>query len=150
MKIDIDVPNRPTNEEQVSHLESITGLCLPKSYKNFLLEQNGGIPVNGVFGYGEGGSSGVVFFGVCLPEKYNDILCNYEIYKDRIPEGLFPIGSDPGGNLICIDLESPAGVYFWEHEKEGRSLSSNGVFKLSGSFDEFIDSLAPDEGAEDW
>jgi hypothetical protein len=150
MKIAIDVPNRTTSEEEISSLMKAVDLNFPEFYRDFLLEQNGGVPVNGIFHYGDGGSSGVVFFGVNTGENYSDLKWNYEVYKDRIPKGFFPIGNDPGGNLICIDFEGDQGVYFGDHEREEQPLSRSNIFKVAESFEEFLVGLEPDEDGEDW
>ncbi len=150
MKIEIDVPNRATSDEKLSSLMKDIGVDLLEPYRDFLLEQNGGVPVNGIFYYGDGGSSGVIFFGVDTGENYNDLKWNYEVYKDRIPKGFFPIGNDPGGNLICIDVKGDQSVYFWDHEREEQPPSRSNIYKIADSFEGFLALLKPDEDGEDW
>jgi len=150
MKVKMDVHNVATNKEDICSLAREIAIDFSDAYKNFLLSQNGGVPVNGVFHYGDGNSSGIVFFGVNTGENYSDLIWNYEVYKNCIPEGFFPIGSDPGGNLICIDFGNDQGVYFWDHEREDNPPSRNNIYRVGVSFEKFLTILEPDEDGEDW
>ncbi|OKP66385.1 hypothetical protein A3842_29585 [Paenibacillus sp. P3E] len=42
------------------------------------------------------------------------------IFEDRLPIGFVPIGSDPGGNVLCIgtDDEFTGKIYFRDHQKK--------------------------------
>ncbi|EOP53429.1 SMI1/KNR4 family protein [Bacillus pseudomycoides] len=81
-------------------------------------------------------------------------------YKDTFPSELFPIGIDPGGNLICFDYknheENPI-VVFWEHEgawekealmesegitaEQAEEAARENVFYIAASFTEFLKKL---------
>ena len=58
--------NPPINETSLSAIENFWGYGLPKAYKNFLLEFNGGIPKRCVFEFkdNQDGSCINEFFGV--------------------------------------------------------------------------------------
>jgi hypothetical protein len=84
------------------------------------------------------------FFGVMMSGSY-DIAKNYKMYKGRMPVGLLPIANDPGGNIICLSTagDDKGSVYFWDHEEErpGLGPSYSNLYPLSGSLEEFIDTL---------
>lgn len=81
-------------------------------------------------------------------------------YKDTFPSELFPIGIDPGGNLICFDYknheENPI-VVFWKHEgawekealmesegitaEQAKEAARENVFYIAASFTEFLKKL---------
>jgi hypothetical protein len=67
---------------------------------------------------------------------------NVEIYRDRIPNGLLPIGSsisDP----ICLGIapENYGQVFLWDSAEEG---SDDNLFLVAKSFTEFLTRLYPD------
>jgi hypothetical protein len=80
-----------------------------------------------------------VFFAVCPGDDY-DIRENYEMHLGRIPDGMLPVGSDPGGNLVCISIVGDRidSVLFWNHETEK-------VIHVTDSFEGFVGSLVRDE-----
>lgn len=71
-----------------------------------------------------------------------------------MPAGLLPIGSDPGGNLICLACagEKARQVFFWERVKEanvheGEVVGWGNVLLIAESFPAFLLGLptAPQE-----
>lgn len=148
MIVKMKVANAEIRTNDLELFETQIHLKLPVEYKKFLLTQNGGVPVKGIFQY-EGGASGVIFFGLNV-EQHNDLRWSYDCYKTRIPVGFLPIGSDPGGNLICIDTNKNVPVYFWDHEKETVPVDRSNVFLIANDFGDFLYSLQEDLGGEDW
>jgi hypothetical protein len=77
----------------------------------------------------------------------NEILDHVLNPPEFFPKGLIPFAPDGGGNYICFDYrkckENPP-IVFWHHEVE----ENEGVFYLSDSFDEFIDSLVSEDELE--
>lgn len=88
------------------------------------------------------------------------IVKKYEVYKPTLPKDIFPIASDPGGNLICFDYkdnENNPVVVFWEHENAGEKemlmrdegiteeqaeeRARENVFYVAESFTAFLDKL---------
>ncbi len=57
------------------------------------------------------------FYGTSNKE-YCDLICTYEVYKDRIPSNCVPIATDDFGNQFCISLRTDTyeKIYFWDHE----------------------------------
>ena len=132
-------------EQDIVEAESKLGGVLPTPYRHFLLTYFGGRTKDRVFDIpGIGGSDEVRYFyglGTC---DINDLLAVKDIYANRIPNGLLPIGCDDLGNQICICLSSMnyGGIFFWYHELE--FTPEKAIVPLAGSFDEFIASLRED------
>ena len=83
------------------------------------------------------------FFGINTGKTYTDVEAALKTYRGRIPSRLFPIGDDPGGNLICLSTAgSDAGaVFFWDHEFEREEPTEDNVYFIAGSFEEFLNGL---------
>ena len=128
-------------------LERYWELKLPDPYRNFLLLNNGGEPKTSYFSFKNGnGGSDVRFFLGIYPDKDNDLLNHLKIYKGRLPQNVFPIAYDSGGNLILISVKGPdrGKVYFWDHEMEsgeGEEPDYSNLTLIADSFTEFIENL---------
>ena len=112
---------RPSNakfeESLVNELERDAKIDLEREYLNFLREYNGGIPESNivVLDRAEIKSLSVTsFFGVGL-EFNDDLVTQYNLLKNRIPEGCLPIARTEGGNIVCICLlpERYGCIYLW-------------------------------------
>lgn len=55
-------------------------------------------------------------YAVGANEDWDPIALASDTYLDRLPQGLLPIGTDPGGNLLLLGTAKRAGVYAWDHE----------------------------------
>lgn len=70
---------------------------------------------------------------------------NFAEYKGRIPNHLLPIGSDPGGNLICISVADMTwGQVFFAHHDYFTYVGEPGndrVRFLARSITDFLASL---------
>ncbi len=135
----------PVSEEYLASFEWRIGRRIPPDFRRFLLVHNGGRPEPDTFdildwrGKPINGSFVQSFFGVNTGTNYNDLGFILDVYRDRLPPSLFPIGDDPGGNLICIETQiSSAPIVFWDHEREG---IANCVFRVADSFDTFLEQL---------
>lgn len=146
--------NTPTNAEAISAFEASIGKTLPEPYKRFLQEQNGGRPFRSTYKIPRHGEAGVNFYGINLAEEYNDLYSAMCMYEGRIPSDFIPIGHDPGGNLICLQLEANHAVYFWDHEEEKddddpEPADMSNMYFIADGFEKFINELE-DDGGEDW
>jgi hypothetical protein len=144
-KITLDRPGT-LPEHILTVLERDWGFGLPKDYRKFLLEHNGGEPTPNVFKLGATDSSGLRSFFCIYPDKYDDLLWNLNVYHGRVPKNIFPIGSDSFGNLICISvMGSDRGkIYFWDHEMEAgddEEADYTNLTLIADSFEEFLNSL---------
>lgn len=135
-------------------LERNWEFTLPKEYRNFLLDHNGGEPNLTCFNFRHNKNDGsdVRFFLGIYPDKHNDLLYHIKVFRKRIPKNLFPIAYDSFGNLICISvMTSDRGkIYFWDHEMEantddGEVPDYSNLTLIADSFEEFLEGLHADE-----
>lgn len=140
----------PFSDDDVSAFQRHAGVTLPTSYVEFLRRHNGGSPSRSlfqtedgkewVFGWlfhlsGKGPGISLPATGTGVPEVY-DLWFNYQSLKTYLPQGMIPIGEDPSGNMICMDLrQSPESIWLWHHDYGGE-LKETGM-----DFRTFIDSL---------
>jgi cell wall assembly regulator SMI1 len=129
------------DEEQIQSFERLVGHRLPDGYRRFLLQHNGGQPLNDEFEVPAWGVTGVqYFFGLQVDDGY-DLRWNQEVVADRLPVGVIPIATDSGGNAVCLGIsgEQFDRVLFWDHEDEAVCL-----VPLAATFEDFVNHLAPD------
>ena len=139
--------NPATDAAAIQAFQRASGLILPTCYRDFLLKNNGGRPVQYIFpvtGFTDLVGGIQVFFGLNTPVKTSDL--NWQI-KNRIvqfPNGLLEIACTGANDLICIDTKSvDAPVYFFDH----RPSWGNGVWRdadlyvVAGSFSDFLSKL---------
>ena len=143
----------PTEEylkEEEGHWEK----KLPENYRKFLLEYNGGIPVECSFMYNKHEYMVERFLSVLIdhldnPLGYYDIEVITTQIGGRLTDepdeyGLqkIPIAVLFAGDFVCLDykenLENPS-VCIWYHDES--SLFKPFVKKIANNFDEFIDML---------
>lgn len=128
------------SEADLNGLESIYNLVLPKAYREFLSKQNGGRPELRPFNVPGWGSSVVnTFYGVGIGGIY-DLEMVREAFEGVIPEGVFAIADDPGGNQLCIGVEGEkrGKVYFWFHEAGDTDEEAAALFEVAPSFEAFL------------
>jgi len=134
------------SEIDISAVEKALNIKFPSAYREFLLKFNGGRPQPNHFVILNNPSDthGILeyFFGINAPD-YSDIIKQHSIYANRIPKNLFPIATDPGGNLICIDLVTNK-IFFWDHEEEseeGQIPSLKNIYPVANTFEELLNNL---------
>lgn len=150
MILEMEKSHKKVSVEQINECQIRLKAQFSNAYIDFLLSQNGGMPVNCLFKYDKHKESCVCYFyGIDLDAKDMDLENNIDAYRGRIPEGFLPIGEDPGGNIICIGGDNGETVYFWFHEAETEPPTMDNMYLIADTFQAFIDSLEPDEG-EDW
>jgi hypothetical protein len=109
--------------EEINKIEEELNFSLHTTYKNHLLNFNGGRCEPNIFDFIENGqktSSNIDWFLAIYDGEYDNFKDYFEIYKlenKRMPDNIFPIAHDPGGNLICFD-NIYGKIYFWNHEME--------------------------------
>ena len=93
-----------------------------------------------------------LFWHLCLDlGSADDLISQFETYKNRIPNTCIPIGRDAGGNLVCLNLsEDRYGyVYFWDHEEEFNyeegKITINNLHFIAETFNEFLNSIERDD-----
>lgn len=145
-------PNKlgKANEEDFVSFEKLIGIKLPKDFKDFILETNGGIPTPDCFSVYDGEETwetNIYFFGLYkeLYELYS-LPYNYNEYRGMILNNLIPIGNDYSGNLICIDINKNnfGKIYFSHHDYfsyNDEKPTNFGTYFIANSFAEFFSSL---------
>ncbi len=135
------------DRREIEKFEDFFSISLPPRYKKFLEQNNGGIPTPDCFDFYDESDSSILdyFFGINLKENYCDLGYNFNVFKNRIPCDLFPIASDPGGNIILIGLsgDESGKIYFWDHEFEadGYAPDMSNVHLIAPNLDTFLNNL---------
>lgn len=149
MDIVIKRERAPLQESDLIQFELDFGVSLPESYRQFLLQHNGGHPQPDAFPIQDNphDTHGLVHYFLCIQSGDVYHLPDWiKRYRNRIPASFIPIACDPGGNLICLGISGwDAGkVYFWEHEAEapaGESPGFDNMYFVAGNFLSFLTSL---------
>jgi cell wall assembly regulator SMI1 len=136
------------SSQELTEAENRIGKTIPADYRSFLLKHNGGYPDPSDFSIdSEHSPMGTIeyFLGINVAEHFN--LERYlRVFEERIPSYLFPIATDPGGNIICIGIagEQINKIYFWDHEfesEEGEKPTSDNVYFIADSLAELLNKL---------
>lgn len=102
-------------EERIIELENKFDISLPKQYRKFICQYNGGYTPNTDLKVGRASTSVRAFYGFGGVDYSFDKLNIQEWIKDKI----FPVACDMFGNEIAISLDEVdyGCVYFLDHEK---------------------------------
>lgn len=146
------------SETTLKEFELRLSIKLPQDYCDFMLEHNGGYPVEGwVFDFVETGlerlTSSIVseFYNIEAPDRklYNDLAARYSDLIDElvIPPTLIPIADDVFGNPVMLSVSNDdyGHVYFANHEIEDPETGYLVMSPIADSFTEFIDMLYIEE-----
>lgn len=136
----------PPSKRDVDVLEASLGCRLPEDYREFLLATNARqirpcvIPV---MGFPRGDRLVAHEFTCFCPQESCDFSQRISIYAGRVPKGMLPLASDPGGNLFVMDLNpsSFGTVSFWERAyevEEGEAPTMDNVYNVAPSFSDFL------------
>jgi len=150
----IQTYNNPLTEEDIKAFEKKNNIALPNDYRKFLIQYNGGEPLDPLFKKNNELGTIVVntLYGLNTEEKYDDIDHTIQTYTNRISNQFIPIGDDPGGNQIVLGISGPfkGKIYFWDHntELENDEFTENvlpgNMYLLADSFNEFLNKLEED------
>ena len=150
MIFEMEISHNKVHAIEIDACERRLNFQFHEAYKNFLLNQNGGMPINSMFKYNATKVSSVnFFFGINVEEEFANLEENFRIYRERLPNNFLPIAGDPGGNLICMGGENKESIYFWLHEAESSPPTMKNMYLIANTFQGFLESLEPD-GGEDW
>lgn len=135
-------------------VEKKLGFCFPDSYKQFLVENNGGEPdENYAFSFyeveGNGKTSTVIscFYSINCGEVFNpdDLVSSYcaLVESEQVPIGYLPIAEDVFGNYVLISCvgEHQGCVFFGNAELENAETGFIQMSMIAESFSEFINML---------
>lgn len=114
-KKDLKDPN------SIQKVEDQLKVKFPLDYIHIVREYNASTPsLNTIDTFRQKGKA----FGELLDfnlEAEENIISLYEMIKNRIPEKVYPITMDPGGNFMCYDFredENNPIVVRWDHEQK--------------------------------
>ncbi|MBM7542021.1 SMI1/KNR4 family protein [Amphibacillus cookii] len=144
------VSNKGFNENELIAFSEKIGYELPNDYIEFLRHHNGGYVKNSISTYYKNGEQKFILTSMFGLGSDDDLINQFETYKNRIPNTCIPIGRDAGGNLVCLNLsEVKYGyVYFWDHEEEFKyeegKIAINDLYFIADSFKEFLNSIERD------
>lgn len=132
--------------EQIEKFEKNNNMHLPKQYKNFLLEYNGGRVEPNVFkiSSNEGESVLNIFYGI--GNIKNNLEKKIEIFDELLEIGFIPIARDSGGNQICLGVREDYydQIFFWTHDEEYNDAMDN-MHYLADNIQAFINNLYDSE-----
>jgi hypothetical protein len=105
----IDSLGQRIEEGDIEDFEIETGAKLPKSYRDFLMTFNGGVPSPDTIDVPDapdGPTDVQIFFGIGRTIESSDLRWNFSLVRDRCSGTLMvPIACDSGGNLFCFRVE---------------------------------------------
>ncbi len=144
-------PNTPVALSEIEDFEKSIGVCLPTTYKNFILEyagcptlecqsSEGFIDFFFMFSFPTTQKSSVVKEYFRIREDLDSMLTdNEDWFEESWLQKWLPFGMDAFGNLFCIQLtgSGTGGVFFYNHE----TADDDPFLFMNSSFEEFIDSL---------
>ena len=140
MPVRIESQYPPFTRDQIAGLEADLGYDFPPEYRHFLLATNvGTIATPSRHGRGPDAAGVSLLFGLCDDED-RDLRAQRESYEGRIPDGFLAVGSDGGGNLICLRI-SDGSVFFWDHEGEASGddePAMDNMRRIAATFTEFL------------
>lgn len=143
------VSNKGFNENKLIAFSEKIGYELPNDYIEFLRHHNGGYVKNSISTYYKNGEQKFILTSMFGLGSEDDLISQFETYKNRIPNTCIPIGRDAGGNLVCLNLSEGkyGNVYFWDHEEEkyeDEKMTINDLYIIAETFKEFLNSIERD------
>lgn len=147
-------------DEIIMKFEEKFGISLPKDYKEFMLENNGGETEDDYLFdfydnvFKKNNTSVVRSFFRLYEDKNDDVvyddlekICEIMWKEETLSPKSLPIADDPGSNVIYMSLkeEDYGAIYFANHEYEDSETGYLFPSKISSSFSEFMSCLYLDE-----
>src|SRR5262249_53716607 len=140
-----NAPADPLPEHILRGAELLFGVKFPTDYRECVRVNHGGHPESRNFTVRGTTTS----WGSCLavllsldwrrPENVWSVLAGLAV-DEQLPDGLFPIAEDGGGDFLCLDFRGGSAaptVVYWAHEVGG----DEGVVPVAGSFAELLSLL---------
>ena len=137
--LDSNVP--PSNSDHLNSFELEHGITLPDDYRSFLMEHNGGKPSPAVVTIPDCSQESIIdhFLGLGRDgEDLEDWVCELQ---DEMPSGFLPIGFDPGGNAILLDVNDGV-IYYWDSARFfDASSDDENTYWVANSFSDLLRGL---------
>ena len=132
---------RKLSDFDIAMLEKKIGEKLPKEYRVFLLNNNGGRPVPDAFNFRtafHGGKTSAVqfFMGIDLPIDSSNLFWAWDQYKTDLPEHMIPIASiGYEDDILCLALAGAmkGAIYYWDSSESGQLESNTNLYLISES-----------------
>lgn len=148
----------PTTEAAIAQLEVTLGRKLPEDYRNFVLQCNGGVPLNSRFKRKMWADAPVeydysveVFLGI-EHGAVSDIRNAYYSLSFKMPFPAVPIAYCSLEELLVLSLDDDSfrTIYFVNQEEDADEYSemewdAPGVHKIADSFTSLLELLTPSE-----
>lgn len=149
--IELREPQPPAAPEDLESAEARLAALeqrIPPSYRAFLAEHDGGVPVRGYFRFewGDRPEEDLVqkFLGVApAPSPGMDLPKAAGLLADGLLPGVLPIAYDPLGNYVCLDTrdDRDGPVLFWAHEEGFDEPSESNLYEIAPDLATFLDDL---------
>lgn len=143
--MNIEMTHERLSLEELEAFEKKQDIKLPKYYREFLLEYNGGYPNPSVYKISddEGESVLNIFYGI--GNMYDNLEKKLDFFDEILDLEFIPIADDPGGNQICLGLneEYCGQIFHWNHDEEHDGMKN--MYFLANNINEFIENLYEDE-----
>ncbi|EDP96807.1 SMI1/KNR4 family protein [Kordia algicida OT-1] len=139
-KITLELQEKKVTLNEINSFEKEYGFKLINSYKSFLTENNGGVPIENIFWDGNIASGVSVFFPLKYGKNSLENTISYLHREDALPKTYFPFASTGGASIYAFSMkkENFGEVYIF-------NFDGSEPFKITNSFEEFIESLEIDE-----
>lgn len=140
-----NVSDDPLPEHMLRGAELLFGITFPADYRECVRVNHGGRPEPCNFTIQDAtdswGSSLAVLLSLDWRRSENvwSVLSNLAV-DGMLPDGLFPIGEDGGGDFLCLDFRGGSvapPVVYWSHEVG----DEEGVAPVTSSFAELLSLL---------
>ncbi len=142
------VKHSPTSEKNILEFENILQTKIPSSYRSFLLETNGGSPLNNAFDVYSPTENLTLytfiiskFLGIGVKD---DIIKAYKIFQKDLPPYFLPFAMDNFKNFMCISLKTEE-IYFWDYQStlaNPKTTKEKPLFLfVAENFEEFMEKL---------
>jgi hypothetical protein len=145
----------PVTDHEISAFEANLPAGLPSDYRAFLLQQDGGEPEPNWWPPETGVDAGVrEFYGLSedLP-SFSRLQAAREVFSDRVPDHLLPIGYDGTGGQMCVALtgEDTGSIWYYdpEFEFDDDDPDPDLLVRVCGSFGELLSTLEPKPSYEE-
>ena len=142
--------NPPTSIAAINAFEAHIGVKLPPTYRSFLIDQNGGRPLNSTFSINGMHQNPLGSFheiyGLGAISGGSDATEIFDFFKGGIPKGVVPIGRTDGSDYICLDLrQDRQSVVFWDnsHYWSTGEWREQDLYRIAASFEALLTSLRP-------
>ena len=142
------IKHPPIDEKQLLEFEKSIQTKLPNSYRSFLLETNGGAPLNNAFDVFSPSENLTLytfiiskFLGIGVKD---DLIKAYKLFHKELPPFFLPFTMDNFKNFMCISLKTEE-IYFWDYQTtltKPKTVKEKPLFLfVAENFEEFMDKL---------